>query len=1060
MSGTGVWWANLHAIASDEKFGLAGFHAVRTTGTDHDVCSVVVSEDAWEAIQGKVPPGRYRGLPSPDQTPALRGSLGEEQALAPPARVANLPVVGDLLLVQERDVPGFATEHREVRIKDLFLLEVRPLDTFEPRLVELILVDARAFYRTHGEITGRWNVPGPGPGGRDARWPVAKLSEILRVVCDRLPGSPKLVRCPDVEAALRQTPPHVECWGANPRQVLDRLLEAFGLTWSLDLAGTCSIYWRGEGGVGEHASGAPSGPNPQTYDPHAKKGAWEGAVLEDTYSRRLPPSVPDQVLVVGGPSIVTVAIDYLVPVVPVQTLDLNSGQPYTRWVEVDLGEIERLLGLEPPPEGQAAPNTFAQGELHGRPAFYDVSTGRFVDAVFDTSGGLVTLTPRQADRPQLGVTPAWLLNLPLSQHTDDASNFRAPSVGGIDLPSARHPSPPAAVLNRELVENLRRNLLRFWQVPRKFRHLLPIRDRAESHRNGQRMKPVLEVFNWTQKEVDVTRQVQDQEQAAREVLRREWQGITEQIAAINARLRQIEILGLDEIASYYSALLQGDFKTSQGQFRPTPAILARPNPGNSREAMGALSTLLARGPQATGEAAALLGADVAAGVIRTFTLDTWEVLTLLREPGQPGFDLDPQNPEMVRFLRDRDFSEATTEALMPFFLVGSAHRDEDTARVALARGDVSGKQVVDSALRWGKRFLKQYLGVAGAEDAADVQVTKLKAQRDALVKQAEALEAQFNPVGLYLVQIRDLEAQIRVEEAKTRTRAVELWAKLAGVKKKLEEERAKQRTEAQQRIVALQTVNLPRREVQARVADAGQGVFEIDEPAGWVSDLSQPLSQALLIPMPVRAIFGTFAEPSFPPSSQEEAEAENELNTFVRGAFESLAADPQLAAFASSTGHLLPQAAAAQVRMGFTSQDLSGTARIEQGAYRILAPELRLKVGLGGPTNFPELVRRARQLAEAAMGLPGFSGSEVIPGRGPQVLEAGTVTVEGPRALNPNGRISAVEWVPGDEGAGVDTKISFDSPSDPLPGVDHPAPLEDLFALRTFKFGLDPEDFE
>src|SRR5690606_2251962 len=145
---------------------------------------------------------------------------------------------------------------------------------------------------------------------------------------------------------------------------------------------------------------------------------------------------------VGGPSIFTVAIDYLVPVVPVQTLDPRSGEPYTRWVEVELGEIDRLLGIEPPPEGEASPSTFAQGELHGRPAFYDASTGQFV------SSSAVDASRVQGPAP--GVTPAWLLNLPLSQHADDASNFRAPTPGSVDLPEAGPPSPPALVLDRAL----------------------------------------------------------------------------------------------------------------------------------------------------------------------------------------------------------------------------------------------------------------------------------------------------------------------------------------------------------------------------------------------------------------------------------------------------------------------------------------------------------------------------------------------------------------------------------------------------------------------------------
>ena len=1043
MSGTGVWWANLHAVASDEQSGLAGFHVVRTVGTDHDVCSVVVTEDAWEQLRGKIPPGRYRGLPSPDQSPVLLNRIGEERPLEPPARAAVIPVVGDLLLVQERDVPGFAAERREVRVKDLFLLEVRPLDSFEPRLVELVLVDARAFYRTHGEITGRWNVPGPGPGGRDARWPQAKLSEILARVCERLPGSPRLVRCPDVESALGQVPPHVECWGANPRDVLERLLEAYGLVWSLDLGGTCSIYWRGEGGVGEHSNGAPAGPNPQTYDPHARLGAWDGAVREDTYSRRIPPSVPDEVLVVGGPSIFTVAIDYLVPVVPVQSLDPRSGEPYTRWVEVELGEIDRLLGIEPPPEGEAPLSTFAQGELHGRPAFYDTSTGQFVpSSVVEAS---------RVQGPAQGVTAAWLLNLPLSQHTDDASNFRPPIAGSADLPEARTPSPPALVLDRALVDNLRKNLLRFWKIPSKFRHLLPVLDRAESFANGGPLKPVLEVYTWGQQEVDVTRQVQDQEQAANEILRGEWQALTDKIAAIDARLRQIEILSLEEVANYYGALLQGDFKTGEGnQFRATPKIFAA-DPDRAHGVLAQAGVLPTDVEQAVVN-------DGIGFVLRKITLDAGEALRLLNEVKDPA--TGENRPDVLEFLEGRDFQEATAEALLPFFNLGSAHHT-NTARVALARGEVNGDQVLSSIWRAGKRWLRQSLGVSSAFDATDVQVEALMKQREELVKQAIALEEKFNPVVALLRQKRELEGQIRDEEATTRVRALELRAKLTAVERRTEEVRAKQRAEAQQRIIALQAVNLPRKEVPCRVTDPDQGVFEIDEPAGWVSDLSQPLSQALLIPMPVRAIFGTTAEPSFPPASELEARAENELNEFVRGAFEMLASDQQLAAFAASTGHLLPEVAGSQLRMGFTAENLTGTAAVSPGAYRILAPELRLRVGLGGPTNLPELIRRARAWAESVMNLPGFRGSSLVPARGPQVLEAGTILVEGPRGVNPNGRISAVEWTPGgrgqgEDGAGIDTRVSFDSPTDPLPGVDHPGPpLEDLFALRSFKFGLD-----
>lgn len=1031
--GTGVWWGELQAVAGDGASPVS-FRAVRSLGFEPDVCAITTLESAWRAIAPKLPPGLYLGLPSGDQEPPRREDLRREDEGEAAPVLAQLPARGDLVLAQERSSLGVGEDVKEVRLKDLFLRELRPLDEFSPRLVELVLADVRSYWQTHGEITRRWNVRGRGDR-LDQRWnpggAPTPLREIFAVLCAALPGAPGLVRCPDVEAVLVIPPPQIECWGANPAEVLQALCEALGLVFSLDLGGTASIYWRGEGTIGDHGSvPAPTGENDNPHDPpeQVETGAWAKAIRESRVSRRVPAAVPDEVLVVGGPSVWTVAIDYLEPVIPVQVLDPDTGQEARKWVEVTPAAIGQLLGVKELSAGEQRRTLSRERTATGR-ADGSVVVGGAGGAVFSNAVPLAAAAGSEADAPPPpppagSVSVEWLLNLPLA-NDPDADEITITQIVQFArdthqiIPGEEpivHPAAPVG-LNEGLASLLKRSLLKYWRVGRAFRHLLPILPRAERAPNGKRLPVTLEAFSWAEKEVTAEAALKSIELQQQAEKRRAWQSKRAELAEARARLLQVKDLTAAELVEWWAGITAGDFHlygSDPSRYLGPLEQIAGGDPIQAMREGTQEGTLV--GP----------GGSVLTGASAARTANGFAVLLT-----------------------------APVAAATRYVMRGPVH--DKAFVVQTARGNVDGAQVVNSLFRWGKNWAAQKLGLGSGKDAIGEEAAQLQERITRLEAKVFELQKEWDVAGALREEMVRIQLQIRASEAAKLVEDTTLREKLRKLQIEYDEQAEKERVAPKSRTF-LQPVNLPRARVEGKVVDDAEGVFELEEAAFWLADLAAPIGAGLAIPMPVRATFGSRHEPPHPAGTFDAPDEDEVMNELVRRSFDALAKEPQLARFAASTGHVMPEGAGgSQARWGFRAEGGKAVpAEVSPHAYLVAAPDLRLEVGLGGASNEQAITRLARAYAEAAMGLPAFRGTQTRQA-GPQVLEGGHVVVEGPRAVNPNGRISSVEWTLGEGGAGIDTRVNLDAPFDPL----SPTPSAGLLGRPlVFRFGLDPSTLD
>jgi len=378
----------------------------------------------------------------------------------------------------------------------------------------------------------------------------------------------------------------------------------------------------------------------------------------------------------------------------------------------------------------------------------------------------------------------------------------------------------------------------------------------------------------------------------------------------------------------------------------------------------------------------------------------------------------------------------------------------------------------------GAESIAGFLDWVGADDGGldSGQVERRLKEIDegiAILREEELkIVGQLNPRGAVERRLGETEAAIRTATllrgeaipAKLSAQAADLRRELdALISKASAEDPPPDRSEQTEEIVF--HVNLTRFEVPYRIVDEDLGIIELTGGLpGWLADpmVSDPRS-TFFIPMPVRMTFGTFngldvAQRSGPPPP---------VNFYVARSVAMIASDPRLWPFVGRLGHRLPkEIGEEQVRFTFSQDDQeSGKATISEHPWRIVFddPEnpLRLLVRLAGSNaltsapdadadpgsdetvkpldNRQELLERARPFAKAALAAPAE-------------IDAGSLTVYGPRTVLLNGRLSAVAVIYQD-GAWV-TEASFGADAAPLPGEEGPVRQHGPTRLV---FGLDVE---
>lgn len=339
-------------------------------------------------------------------------------------------------------------------------------------------------------------------------------------------------------------------------------------------------------------------------------------------------------------------------------------------------------------------------------------------------------------------------------------------------------------------------------------------------------------------------------------------------------------------------------------------------------------------------------------------------------------------------------------------------------------GSITSRQVIDSLWRMGPGRFAGWVGLADIDKKSElvaVYEQELNRQR---VLQAKLLKI-WDPLEALQKEIIALGEVIRSEESFDGVLRTRLRAQLAAMQEKHSLLLREARDGPAKPPEMLVHVNSYRKPVPYRVIDAQEGIVEVlgDLP-GWLEDpFVSSESETRFSPMPVRIIFGTSNTKAHKvPTLTAQGE-----NFWFRHWSEALQAASVDLEMLRDIGHVFPKSVGDdQTRLSFTPGDRGGDAPESDHPWLIRAGDLRILTGLptpllpNGPTNRPEVIAAARDLANAVF-------------RQPEYSRIGEVTIRYPRPVNPNGRVAAVQWTM--SGGGWTTTVSLNSGVEPFPGL-------------------------
>lgn len=318
--------------------GLRGTEVTfrRTRGYRPDVSDILVPMDEFLGRFTLVPPRPPVWAASDPSIPDLEAIRGAGGIPAVPERV-SLEAAGTLCMaeVQDRDW--------QVIVHPLYVQrvdEVKRADSGLRSMVRIRLVDERVFWRERGFLR-RWSYNRPRARGglaKDSLKPdggTYSLDEVALDVTNALPRSPRLVYWP---ASWTSVKGHMHFTRHAPAHVALAELQRIGRSEEpcLRLDGTLAFHIAGDGMVGFAPSG--KGPNAEKIPPEtivSLNGTGRRLTLEPTYD-------PDYVVVVGGITIRTEAIDDWEPVLVLP--DDGAGGPPRRVVPLNDETLARYTG--------------------------------------------------------------------------------------------------------------------------------------------------------------------------------------------------------------------------------------------------------------------------------------------------------------------------------------------------------------------------------------------------------------------------------------------------------------------------------------------------------------------------------------------------------------------------------------------------------------------------------------------------------------------------------------------------------------------------------------------
>lgn len=956
------------------------------------------------------------------------------------APIARPPFAADLVFAQ-----GAKDAVRVFRARHLYFVEARIPDpeNAETADVEIQLAPITRFWPNYGWITRTWNlglaksdVLMIGPNGveltraADRLWAAhtakeggrvaTPLREIVQELLHELPGSLEIVHWPDAFLADKP-PPEVRCFGARPLEVLRVLMDVYHLYPDVgpDLAvRVCGI---GEGLAGELEDDAHGGTLVRTYDPATGEGVWKGHIVAggDRWAQR-PAHRPREVIVLGDRTVFDAEVDALTPVLYYEEPEQKDRPPRTVVLEATPHNLEllaqgRVTGGDILDEIEEVENPVTDEDrakinliLGARDT--GISSRADVGAV-PVPGGPAGATP-EGPRPGRRDGMFWQR---IVLEKDDAVWTR-------DLPHLVEPV-------RQLIG---RQLFRYYMLPRGLRRLLPMLERAGRDYKGDRLPIKVEAFS----------------------------------------------------------------------FRPASARVPKEPPKDTVEFFSntGLPTGLP-GDEFTEHDALVNDLNRVQTEIANFEARRER----LRAPTIQEFAAAIQTLTERRDLGEK--RDATAEGrLRDKFYESYAQTGRTWLRAAAGSGllRVLGADSVKDVLNW-------YASDGLSSDDVEARIAQIDVELKRLREVEEKILAELNPRGTLERQLGAVEAEIksiaatgaRVNSA-LRERAEELRRQIAQVETDDQTKKPPADDESPYKIVNYHQ-NLSRAEVEFRVVDKALGIIEVlGGLPGWLGDhmVADPTS-TFFLPMPVRISFGTYNGLDVDLRSDPEF---HRLNFYVVQACSMLASRPELLPFAGRIGNRLPPPTGEdQVRFTFSRDsvkdgfDGGGRALVGRHPWPIVVDDrgdpFRLLVRLPAddefeesegqtgetiaqlkakiehlldPTGFTRDEVRNRS-AQAMTLLPIVQGAAIRDNRAellaralpwaraalsaPDLLDTGSLVVEGPRAVPCTGRVSAVEvTVDGEEG--VVTTVSFQHDAEPLPGMDGPVRPDGPVRLV---FGIDTE---
>lgn len=609
---------------------------------------------------------------------------------------------------------------------------------------------------------------------------------------------------------------------------------------------------------------------------------------------------------------------------------------------------------------------------------------------------------------------------------------------------------------------LKRQMFRLWRIPRELRRLMPILDRAERFSSGNRRPPVCLGFTYSRVEVQI--RLPSQEEVVEGAQIRDEPVLPDQQSGL------ARALGEGEAAPSGAGPELPDGADQQGE--PDAELLWRDRRSREQIELQNVQDRLAAIKKRIRELSDTSIQEKADAITKTIrqgnvTIKLADGTTaVIRSDGLRFITVSPSRT----LIQVRNLSTGDTQTINRAVPAeGQTLGRRVTPEELEALGFGPAAELPEEAVRLAEEIKRMLISAGGSLlGVSDLRALDPEANlRDQLKQQQAALETRERTLMAALRPMLTLESSLQaltrrrqeVEEAaggviaeRLREQEEVLKIELAQLLYRMVEE------ESLRPVTAYVLKNNPRDEIDFRVVDGDDGLIETQALPVWAGDpLAQSEGDTFAMPMPVALVFGTWNRADLAGRGDpgvDNTMPQADANGFVAIGVNALNAAEQPSRYALENGYLGPLRPGERKALIKFQQQTDGGARFtalrvyedypDETAVTVQAPDLKLLQGLDGFfENEQELIDAATNLVQERISTN-------------TLVESGSIALAGPRHVNLNGRITALQIGQENEG-GVwvtNTTVSFDRDERPLPGIRRPRPGDDQVTLR---FGMSEE---